>query len=68
LAILKGLYDNLDRSQVEIDMIQMSGPACEHVDNRLLSLYLVKYRMTDAVIFGHDGTNFQASDTFYKKH
>jgi len=68
LEILKTLYDNLDRSQVETDMIQMTGPAFENVDNRLLSLYLVKYKMTDAVLFGHDGKNFQASDIFYKKH
>jgi hypothetical protein len=68
LDLLKGLYDHLDRTQIEIDMIQMSGPAFDNVDNRLLSLYLVKYKMTDAVVFGHDGKNYQASDIFYKKH
>ena len=53
--LLKSIYDNLDRSRVEIDMIQMNGPAFENVDNRLLSLQLVKNGMTEAVIFSPDG-------------
>ena len=47
----------LDRDQVEIDMIEMNGPDFEEVDNRLLSLQLVKNGMTDAVIFSPDGRN-----------
>ena len=49
--LLKSLYDNLDRSQIEIDMIHMNGPDFANVDNRLLSLQLDKNGMTDAVIF-----------------
>jgi len=49
--LLLSLYDNLSRDQIEIDMISMDGPDFEHVDNRLLSLQLVKNEMTDAVIF-----------------
>tara|TARA_B110000459_G_C16619641_1_gene500871 strand:+ start:1233 stop:2708 length:1476 start_codon:yes stop_codon:yes gene_type:complete len=66
--LLKSLYDNLDRSQVEIDMIQMNGPDFDHVDNRLLSLQLVKNGMTEAVIFSPDGENLQAADVLYKKN
>ncbi len=66
--LLQSLYDELDRSQVEIDMIQMNGPDFEGVDNRLLSLQLVKNGMTDAVIFSPDGRNLQASDVLYKKN
>jgi len=66
--LLKSLYDNLDRSQLEIDMIQMNGPDFENVDNRLLSLQLVKHGMTDAVIFSPDGHNLQAADVLYKKN
>ncbi|MCB0765044.1 MAG: TonB-dependent receptor, partial [Flavobacteriales bacterium] len=40
--IMNGLYDNVSRHVVEIDMIQMNGPAFTQVDNRLLSLQLVK--------------------------
>jgi len=66
--LLLSLYDNLGRDQVEIDMIQMTGPDFEKVDNRLLSLQLVKNGMTDAVIFSPDGRNLQAADVLYKKN
>jgi hypothetical protein len=66
--LLKSLYDNLHRDQLEIDMVQMSGPDFEKVDNRLLSLQLVRNGMTDAVIFSPDRTNLQASDVLYKKN
>ncbi len=66
--LLLSLYDNLMRDQIEIDMVQMSGPDFEQVDNRLLSLQLVKNGMTDAVIFSPDGRNIQAADILYKKN
>jgi len=65
---IQSLYDNLNRKQVEIDMVQMNGEKFESVDNRLLSLLLVKNRMTEAVIFGPDGQNLQPSDVLYKKN
>ena len=65
---LQSLYDNLDRDQLEIDMIQMNGPDFAEVDNRLMSLQLVKQGMTDAVIFSPDGRNRQAADVLYKKN
>lgn len=66
--LLISLYDNLSRDNVEIDMVHMEGPDFEEVDNRLLSLTLVKEGMTDAVIFGPDGMNQQPSDVLYKKN
>ncbi len=66
--IMTGLYDNVSRHVIEVDMIQMTGPAFKEVDNRLLSLQLVKRGYTDAVIFGPDGQNLQASETLYKKN
>ena len=67
-TFIKSLYDNLTRDNVEMDMIHMEGPDFENVDNRLLSLILVKEGMTDAVIFGPDGKNQQPSDVLYKKN
>jgi hypothetical protein len=66
--LLKSLYDNLSRDRMEIDMIQFTGPDYDELDNRLMSLQLVKYGMTDAVIFSPDGRNLQASDVLYKKN
>ena len=62
------LYDNLSRHVIEVDMIQMNGPDFAQVDNRLLSLQLVKRGYTDAVIFGPDGQNLQATEVLYKKN
>jgi hypothetical protein len=45
------LYDHLDKDQLEIDTINFSGPRFADVDNRLMSLQLVKNGMTDAVMF-----------------
>jgi len=67
-TLIKQLFDNISKGHLEIDMIQMNGPDFEHVDNRLLSLFLVKEKMTDAVIFGPDGVNLQPSELLYKKN
>jgi len=66
--LLKSIYDNMSRAEIEIDMIQMDGPAFRDVDNRLLSLQLVKNKMTDAVMFGPDGRNLQINEVLYKKN
>ena len=68
LLLLHSLYDNLGKDQIEMDMIQFEGPLFEGVDNRLMSLHLVKNGMTDAVIFGPDGRNLQPAELLYKKN
>ena len=55
--ILKRIYDSLEKEQFEINMVEVIGPAFKDIDNRLLSLTLVKERMTNAVIFTPDGKN-----------
>ena len=55
--LLRYLYDHLDKDQLEIDTINFSGPVFKDVDNRLMSLQLVKNGMTDAVMFAPDGNN-----------
>ena len=50
--LLKSLYDNLHTIQIEVDMINFSGPRFSYVDNRLMSLLLVKNGFTNAVMFG----------------
>tara|TARA_B100000902_G_scaffold31410_1_gene37613 strand:+ start:529 stop:1965 length:1437 start_codon:yes stop_codon:yes gene_type:complete len=67
-VFIQSLYDNLSRKQVEIDMVHMNGARFKQIDNRLLSLLLVKNSMTEAVIFGPDGQNLQPSDILYKKN
>ena len=66
--LLRYLYDHLDKDQLEIDTINFSGPVFKDIDNRLMSLQLVKNGMTDAVMFGPDGTNVLPARVFYKKN
>jgi Tat protein secretion system quality control protein TatD with DNase activity len=65
--LLLSLMDNL-RGRVHIDMIRLTGPGFAHIDNRLLSLKLVEFEMTDVAMFGPDGKNLHASELLYKKY
>ncbi|MBU3024607.1 TonB-dependent receptor [Zobellia galactanivorans] len=66
--MLKYLYDHIDKDTVEIDMVNFSGPNFKDVDNRLMSLQLIRNDMTDAVMFGPDGNNFLPAAALYKKN
>ncbi len=65
--LLLALMDNL-RGRVAIDMIRISGPDFEQVDNRLLCLKLVEHNMTDVAIFGPDGRALHGSEFLYRKN
>ncbi len=65
-TMLQSLIDGL-RGRVKIDMVRLTGPDFESVDNRLLSLYLVKHQLSEVAIFGPDGQNLHASELVYKK-
>jgi hypothetical protein len=67
-VFLLSLMDNLSKDSVQIDMIRFEGPNFTKVDNRLMSLHLVKYGFSDAAVFGPDGKNLQPSEVLYKKH
>ena len=66
--LLRYLYDHIDKDKIEIDTINFSGPQFERVDNRLMSLQLVKNSMTEAVMFGPDGNNILPASILYKKN
>jgi len=67
-VFLLSLMDELSKDRIQIDMIRFEGPAFDKVDNRLMSLHLVKYGFSDAAVFGPDGKNLQPSEVLYKKH
>ncbi|MGB2128955.1 MAG: TonB-dependent receptor [Flavicella sp.] len=66
--LLASLYDNIQQDQLEIDMINFSGPRFMYVDNRLMSLQLVKNGMTNAVMFDSSGRNRLPAQVLYKKN
>lgn len=66
--ILKYLYDHIDPDAIEIDTINFSGPLFKEVDNRLISLQLIRNGMTDAVMFDQHGKNILPARVLYKKN
>lgn len=66
--LLRYLYDHIDKDKIEIDTINFSGPKFNNVDNRLMSLQLIKNEMTDAVMFGPDGKNVLPARILHKKN
>ena len=66
--LLRYLYDHIDKDAIEIDTINFKGPLFKGVDNRLMSLQLVKNGMTDAVMFDPNGNNILPARELYKKN
>ncbi len=66
-VLLQSLMDNL-HDRVAIDMIRITGPDFASLDNRWLSLMLVKHGLSEVAMFGPDGQNVHASEFLYKKH
>jgi hypothetical protein len=65
--LVNSLLDGLTTSRVEIDMIEFSGIAFRHVDNRLMSLKLVELGLSGAAMFAANGDVLQPSEFFYRK-
>ncbi|MEO6994336.1 MAG: TonB-dependent receptor [Lacunisphaera sp.] len=65
--MIQSLVDNIGAERVEVDMVKVSGPVFEKIDNRLLSLRLVQYGLTNAVMFAPNGEVLQPSEVLYHK-
>ncbi len=66
--LLKSLYDHISKDKIEIDLINFSGTLFKEVDNRLISLQLVKNEMTQAVMFSPNGNMVLPASILYKKN
>jgi len=65
---LNGLVYRLPRDRMEIDMLRVSGPSFETMDNRIIALNLVKRGLTDATMFDLCGNVLQPATALYKKN
>jgi hypothetical protein len=65
---MNALVHRLPRDRMEIDMLRVSGPDFEHVDNRILALNLVKRGITEATMFDQTGKVLQPANALYKKN
>ena len=67
-AMMLSIIDNLSTDRLDIDMFRLEGPDFQSVDNRLMSLKLVKHGLTHAAMFDQDGQVMQPSSFLYKKN
>src|SRR6186713_1407412 len=65
--LVESLLDSLTTRRIEIDMIEFSGIAFRHVDNRVMSLRLVQLGLSSAAMFSATGEVLQPSEVLYKK-
>jgi hypothetical protein len=65
---LTSLVHRLPRERMEIDMLRVSGPDFENVDNRIIALNLVKRGITDSTMFDLSGNVLQPTSALYKKN
>lgn len=65
--LILSLLDNVGPERMEVDMFKVSGPTFAGVDNRLLSLLLVRQGLTHAVMFGPGKEVLQPSEVLHKK-
>ncbi|MEO1247798.1 MAG: TonB-dependent receptor [Pseudomonadota bacterium] len=66
-AMLKSLCDDLCRDRIEIDLVDVSGPAFDGIDNRVLSLRLVELGLTGAAMFASNGEVLQSAEALRKR-
>lgn len=65
--LIASLTDNLGNDRIEVDMVKFNGPAFTKVDNRLMSLHLVQFGLTNAVMFGPNHEVLQPSEILRRK-
>ncbi len=63
---VRSLQDGIE-GRISIDMMRLSGPEFQDVDDRITSLYLVKHGLTDVAIFDEEKKSQHASEFMYKK-
>ena len=64
--MLISLMDNL-QGRVSVDMVRITGPDFSGLDNRLLSLWMVQYGLTEVATFGPDKRNLHPSEFLYRR-
>jgi hypothetical protein len=66
-TLVESLLDGLTADRIEVDMIRFSGPDFAGLDNRLLSLHLIRLKLAEVAIFDASGETLQPSEVLYKK-
>jgi hypothetical protein len=64
--LVASLMDGLE-FRVEIDMVRLTGPDFAQLDNRLLSLWTVKHKLSNVAIFNPQKESVHASEFLYRR-
>lgn len=64
--MVKSLVDNI-KDRVSIDLLRINGENFNYFDKRLVSLYLVKHRLTSVAMFDINKSSIHASEFLYKE-
>jgi hypothetical protein len=65
--MIQSLVDGI-QGRVAVDMMRLSGPNFEQVDNRWVCLKLVEHKLTKVTMFGPEGHGVHASEFLYRKN
>jgi len=65
--LLKSLAEDLSLSRIEIDCVELTGPAFETWDRRLLHASLITLGLAEAIVFRVDGKILPPDEMLYKK-
>ncbi len=65
-TLVESLMDGI-RERVVIDLIRLTGPDFDTIDNRLICLRMVQKGLTDVTMFSADGQPLHASEFLYRK-
>jgi hypothetical protein len=66
-AVLRSLSDELTIGRLEVDMVEFKGAAYAATDNRVMSLKLVEFGLTQVAMFDPCGNTIQPAEALYKK-
>ena len=66
-SFLAGLVEDVVKQRIEIDYIDLRGPAFESWDRHTLLAHLVKAGFAEAVYFSSKGPNVPPTEALYKK-
>jgi hypothetical protein len=64
--MVRSLVDNI-KDRVTIDLLRINGQDFEYFDKRLLSLYLVKHKLSNVSMFDINKQSIHASEFLYKE-
>jgi hypothetical protein len=66
-SFLEGVAEDVVAERIEIDYIDLRGPAFESWDRRALQVHLVRSGLAEAVFFPANGSTVPPTDVLYKR-